>query len=286
MHGLLRLPHHRSNIRRSRPRLFTVHATTPVRRRHTQLREIVARADALAYDQGKAILSIDIKNFLNTTLLSIIHDGLLQTDPALLHYFRWRYWNPSTLRDNTGSVAAFDDDIQVRSDPRIIFQLASLIKDIFVIDGFTVNKNKCKIAGAGITALPNASPHGFEIQESGTTALAIPIGNEQLRTATTRSKTEAMAPPTAALQLLTPRSAILLLSQCICHRPGFLLRTASDLVFVMPFTRTFDEQIRLAVEDTLRMDRHDDARAQIFRPATLVEWALFATREWPPRKGS
>ena len=39
--------------------------------------EIVARADALAYNQGKAILSIDIKNAFNTTRLSIIYDGLL-----------------------------------------------------------------------------------------------------------------------------------------------------------------------------------------------------------------
>ena len=163
--------------------------------------EIVARADALAYDQGKAILSIDIKNAFNTTRLFIIHDGLLQADPSLLHYFRWRYGNPSTLRDNTGatvattgtgvrqgdpwgsllfevaiqpslrrlqarlvqleeernaehphdniqgprSVAAFEDDTQARSDPRIIFQLAPLIKDIFAIDGFTVNESKCKI---------------------------------------------------------------------------------------------------------------------------------------------
>ena len=219
MHGLLRLPRRRSYIRRSRPRPPTVHATTPVRRRRTQCAEIVSRADALAYDQGKAILSIDIKNAFNTTRLFIIHDGLLQADPSLLHYFRWRYGNPSTLRDNTGalvattrtgvrqgdpwgsllfevaiqtslrrlqarlvqleeernaehphdniqgprSVAAFEDDTQARSDPRIIFQLAPLIKDIFAIDGFTVNESKCKITGAGISALPNDAPHGFEI---------------------------------------------------------------------------------------------------------------------------
>ena len=103
-----------------------------------------------------------------------------------------------------GSVAA----TQARSDPRIIFQLAPLIKDIFAIDGFTVNESKCKITGAGITALPNDVPHSFDIQKSGTTALDIPIGNEQSRTATTRSKMEASQ--LAALRLLTPRSAILL----------------------------------------------------------------------------
>ena len=124
-----------------------------------------------------------------------------------------------------GSVAAFEDDTQARSDPSIIFQLAPLIKDIFAIDDFTVNESKCKITGAGITALPNDALHGFEVQDSGTTALGIPIGNEQFRTATTRSKMEAMASPLAALLLLAPRSAILLLSQCICRRPGFLLRT-------------------------------------------------------------
>ena len=51
--------------------------------------------------------------------------------------------------------------------------------------------------------------------------------------------------------------------------PGFLLRTASDLALVMPFARTFDEKICLAVEDTLRMDRHDGARARIFLPRHL-----------------
>ena len=300
--------------------------------------EIVARADALAYDQGKAILSIDIKNAFNTTRLSIIYDGLLQADPSLLHYFRWRYGNPSILCDNTGatvattrtgvrqgdpwgsllfevairpslqarltqleeehnaehphdniqspgSVAAFEDDTQARSDPRIIFQLAPLIKDIFAIDGFIVNESKCKITGAGITALPNDAPHGFEIQESGTTALGFPIGNEQFRTATTRSKMEAMAPLLAALRLLTPRSAILLLSQCICHRPGFLLRRASDLALVMPFARTFDEKICLAVEDTLRMDRHDGARARIFLPRHLAGMGIVRNAGMASEKG-
>ena len=37
----------------------------------------------------------------------------------------------------------------------------------------------------------------------------------------------------------------------------------------MPFARTFDEKICLAVEDTLRMDRHDGARAWIFLPRHL-----------------
>ena len=97
---------------------------------------------------------------------------------------------------------------------------------------------------------------------SGTTVLGILIGNEQFRTTT---KMEAMAPPLAAI----PRSAILLLSQCICHRPGFLFRTASDLALVMSFARTIDEKICLAVENTLRMDRHDGARARIFLPRHL-----------------
>ena len=59
--------------------------------------EIVARVDTLAYDQGKTILSIDINNAFNTTRHSIIHDGLLQADPSLLHYCRWTYGNPFTL---------------------------------------------------------------------------------------------------------------------------------------------------------------------------------------------
>ena len=88
--------------------------------------EIVARADALAYDQGKAILSIDIKNAFNTTCLSIIHDGLLQADPSLLHYFRWRYGNPSTLRDNTGASVATTCTGVRQGDPwsSLLFEVA------------------------------------------------------------------------------------------------------------------------------------------------------------------
>ena len=87
--------------------------------------------------------------------------------------------HPQDNIQGPGSVAAFKDDTQARSDPRIIFQLAPLIKDIFAMNGFTVKESKCKITGAGITALPIDAQHGFEIQESGTTALGIPIGNEQ-----------------------------------------------------------------------------------------------------------
>ena len=136
-----------------------------------------------------------------------------------------------------------------------------------------------------ITALPNDAPHGFEIQESGTTALGIPIGNEQFRTATTRSKMEAMAAPLAALRLLTPRAAILLLSRRICHRPGFLLRTASDVALVMPFARTFDEKICFTVEDTLRMDRHDGARARIFLPRHLGGMGIVRNAGMASEKG-
>ena len=96
---------------------------------------------------------------------------------------------------------------------------------------------------------------------------------------------EAMAPSLAALRLLTPCSAILLLSRCFCHRPGFLLRTASDLALVMPFARTFDEQICLAVEDTLRMDRHDGARARIFLPRHLGGMGIICKAEMASEKG-
>ena len=96
---------------------------------------------------------------------------------------------------------------------------------------------------------------------------------------------ETMAPPLAALRLLTPRSAILLLSQCICHRPRFLLRTASDLALVMPLARTFDEQICLAVENNLRMDRHDGARAQIFLPHHLGGMGIVRNSGMASEKG-
>ena len=75
-------------------------------------------------------------------------------------------------------------------DPTQGFQLAPLIKDIFAIDGFSINESKCKITGAGLIVHPNNTRHG-------TTALGIPIGNKQFRTATTRSKIAVMGPPLA-----------------------------------------------------------------------------------------
>ena len=67
--------------------------------------------------------------------------------------------------------------------------------------------------------------------------------------------------------------------------PGFLLRTASDLALVMPSARTFDEKICLAVEDTLRMDRHDGARARIFLPRHLAGMGIVRNAGMASEKG-
>ena len=53
----------------------------------------------------------------------------------------------------------------------------------------------------------------------------------------------------------------------------------------MPFARTFDEQICLAVEDTLRMDRHDGARARIFLPRHLGGMGIIRNPGMASEKG-
>ena len=78
-----------------------------------------------------------------------------------------------------------------------------------------------------------------------------------------------MAPPLAALRLLTPRSATLLITQCITCRPGFLLRTAADLPLVLPFAAAFDNSVCAALEDILRMPTNDMTRYRLHLPRRL-----------------
>lgn len=287
--------------------------------------EIVARLDDIAFHSGLSVLSIDVKNAFNSTRLSVIYRGLLETSPQLLPYFRWKYGSPSELRNNAGSVvaltrtgvrqgcpwgtflfeaalqptlrrllhhlidlecthnlqnptdkvtipgsvAAFEDDTLTRAKTAIIFKLAPLISNIFAEDGFIINPDKCKITGTDVHNYAHEAPDGFLIQEHGLTALGVPIGDAGYRTETVQSKLLLMAPPLAALRLLNPRSAIILISQCVSRRPGFLLRTAADLRLVLPFATAFDNSICVALEDILRMASNHMTRYRIFLPCRL-----------------
>jgi hypothetical protein len=108
-----------------------------------------------------------------------------------------------------------------------MFALAPLIAPIFAEFGLTVKQEKSFICGKDTDTAADA-PDNFVIAADGITTLGVPIGASHFRTARSIAMLAAMAPPTRALSLLTPRSSLLLLLKCFTGRPSFLMRTTAD----------------------------------------------------------
>jgi hypothetical protein len=172
-----------------------------------------------------------------------VHPALLDLSAAVIR--TEAQYNRETFHEKIsrpGAVSAYEDDTQVRGEMEILFRLAPLIKDIFANHGFEVKVSKSKITGSLVEA-SGFPPDDFEIVEQGLIALGVPIGNAGYRGQTTEAMIEAMHPPTAAIQLLRPRTAILLLSSCFDSRPSFLLRTASNPIHVHRAAAIFDTKM-------------------------------------------
>jgi Reverse transcriptase (RNA-dependent DNA polymerase) len=193
-----------------------------------------------------------------------VHPALLDLSAAVIR--TEAQYNRETFHEKIsrpGAVSAYEDDTQVRGEMEILFRLAPLIKDIFANHGFEVKVSKSKITGSLVEA-SGFPPDDFEIVEQGLIALGVPIGNAGYRGQTTEAMIEAMHPPTAAIQLLRPRTAILLLSSCFDSRPSFLLRTASNPIHVHRAAAIFDTKMCETVGAVFQLEVTEELKKRIF----------------------
>jgi hypothetical protein len=68
--------------------------------------EFGARLLDIGYDQGDAILSIDVENAFNSARHTNIYQEIWNKVPAIARIFRWKYGAPSIMRDNHGAIVA------------------------------------------------------------------------------------------------------------------------------------------------------------------------------------
>jgi hypothetical protein len=193
-----------------------------------------------------------------------VHSALLDLSMAVTRVeIQYNRENPHNKITRPGAVSAYEDDTQVRGEVPMLFILAPLIKDIFANHGFEVKVSKSKITGVLVEA-SGFPPDDFEIVEEGLIALGVPIGRANYRSQTTERMIEAMHPPTAAFQLLRPRTAILLLSMCYDSRPSFLLRTASNPKLVYDAASRFDTKMLETVAAIFQMEPTEDFAKRVF----------------------
>jgi hypothetical protein len=88
--------------------------------------------------------------------------------------------------------------------------------------------------------------------------LGVPTGRYNFRRVKAKQILENMAPPTAVLSLLSPRTALHLIIQCYNPQPAYLLRTTSDFSAVAPFAQPFDKSITNAIAAVLQVTPSDD----------------------------
>lgn len=153
----------------------------------------------------------------------------------------------------------------MRGETAIMFSLAPLIAPIFAEFGLTVKQEKSFICGKDTDTAADP-PDNFVIEADGITTLGVPIGAPHFRTPQSVAMLTAMAPPTRALSLLTPRSSLLLLHKCFTGRPSFLMRTTSDYAALRPAAALFDIEICNCVAAILELEISTNLKSRIFLP--------------------
>ena len=173
--------------------------------------------------------------------------------------------NPSELLPRPGRVVAYEDDTQVMGPTALMFRVAPSIAPILALHGFHMNITKSYITGYNTDILPD-QPEDFNITPEGLMVLGVPTGGYNFRCAKAQQILENMAPPTAVLSLLSPRTALHLILQCYNPQPAYLLRTTSDFSAVAPFAQLFDNSISNAVAAVLQVTPSDDFRTRCYLP--------------------
>lgn len=167
-----------------------------------------------------------------------------------------------------GAVSAYEDDTQIRGEPKVMFRVAPLIEGIFANHGFTVNVSKSKITGRRIEGMYDL-PEGFTVEAEGMIALGVPVGDNYYRRRVTEKLIETMEPPLEALRLLRPRTAMQLLMNCINPQPAFLLRTAPDLGVTTRAASKFDAKMVTAIADVFQLEASADLADRMYLPLRM-----------------
>ena len=84
--------------------------------------------------------------------------------------------------------------------------------------------------------------------------LRVPIGKPNYVRTQVKEKLEEASPKTAALLMLHPRTAMILLMKYINAQPEYVLRATEELDDVMENAREFDRKMILAIEGVLQME--------------------------------
>ena len=128
--------------------------------------------------------------------------------------------NPDSPLLNSGHVVAYEDDTQVMGPIPLMFHIAPSISPIFAEHGFYVNIEKSYVTGDLTDCLPD-QPDDFQIEPAGLVILGVPTGTNFYRRTKAQTILSDMAPPTAVLSLISPRTALHLLLQCYNLRPAY-----------------------------------------------------------------
>ena len=76
--------------------------------------------------EGSSVMSVDIENAFNSTRHRVIYDSLCLYYPSLLPFFRFKYEQPSPMRNNAGDIVAYTRTGVGQGDPwgSLFFELA------------------------------------------------------------------------------------------------------------------------------------------------------------------
>ena len=173
--------------------------------------------------------------------------------------------NPSSPLPKSGHVVAYEDDTQVMGPPALMFRIAPSISPLLAEHGFVVNTDKSFITGHLTDSLCD-QPDDFEILSDGLIILGVPTGTSHFRRTKARQILSDMAPPTAVLSLLSPRTALDLILQCYNPRPAYLLRTTADFSDIATSVRVFDNSICDAIATILQTTSSDDFQTRCYLP--------------------
>ena len=176
--------------------------------------------------------------------------------------------NPSASIMLPGRVIAYEDDTQVMGSTTLMFRVAPLIAPLLAENGFFMNVDKSHIVGARVD-YEDEQPDGFNLLYEGHTILGVPTGCGHFSKSQTQQLLLGMAPPQAALSLLSPRTALHLLLQCYNPRPAYLMRTTSHFSAITSYAADFDRKICDAVAAVLRVTHSPEFQDRCNLPRKL-----------------
>ena len=146
-----------------------------------------------------------------------------------------------------------------------MFRIASSIAPILAEHGFYMNVEKSHIRGYNVEQHQD-QPEDFNVNQDGLVILGVPTGGRNFCQTKAQQILRDMAPPTAVLSVLSPRTALHLLIQCYNSRPSYLLRTAPDFSAITSSARCFDIAMSQAVASVLQVTPTDDFRTRCYLP--------------------